>query len=96
MIANEIIISPVVTEKTMLGNPVKKYTFKVTKSACKIQIRKAVEELFGVEVLKVNTMRVRGRLRHQRNTKGYTPSWKKAIVKLKDSSKTIDFFDSMT
>ncbi|MDR0404250.1 MAG: 50S ribosomal protein L23 [Oscillospiraceae bacterium] len=95
MLANEIVISPIVTEKTMAGNQLKKYTFEVAKNAGKIQIKKAVEKLFGVQVEKVNTMHVRGHLRRQRSTRGYTPSWKKAVVKLTENSKTIDFFDGM-
>lgn len=95
MIAQEIIIRPIVTEKSMNEIPSKKYTFEVSKSAGKIEIKKAVEELFGVNVLKVNTMNVRGQLRRQGRTQGYTPNWKKAIVTLTEDSKTIDFFDGM-
>ena len=54
-----------------------------------------MEELFGVQVQKVNTMHVRGRLRRQGRSQGYTPSWKKAIVTLKEDSKTIEFFEGM-
>ncbi|MDR3178769.1 MAG: 50S ribosomal protein L23 [Oscillospiraceae bacterium] len=95
MIANDVIINPVVTEKTMRGSPMKKYTFKVAKSAGKIEIRKAVEEIFKVKVMKVNVLNIRGRLRRQRGKQGYTPSWKKAVVRLTSGSKAIDFFDSM-
>lgn len=95
MAAQDIIIRPVVTEKTMNGMPVKKYTFEVAKDAGKIEIKKAIEELFEVKVSKVNTMHVRGRYRRQGRTGGYTPSWKKAIVTLTDDSKGIEFFEGM-
>ncbi len=95
MEANDIIIKPIVTEKSMAGMPNKKYTFKIAKDANKIQVAKAVEELFKVQVDKVNTLRVRGRMRRQGKFTGYTPSWKKAVVTLKSNSKAIEFFESM-
>ncbi len=96
MTAREIILKPVITEKSMTGVATeKKYTFKVAKNANKIQIAKAVEEIFGVKVSKVNTVSVRGRLRRQGRNEGYTPSWKKAYVTLTEDSKTIEFFEGM-
>lgn len=95
MVEQDIILKPIVTEKSMAGMAMKKYTFKVAKNANKLEIAKAVEKLFGVKVDKVNTLNVRGRLRRQGRTQGYTPSWKKAIVKLKKDSKGIEFFDGM-
>ena len=95
MDAQDIIIRPIITEKSMNGAAMKKYTFEVAKNAEKIQIKKAVEELFGVKIEKVNTLNVRGRLRRQGSTQGYTRSWKKAIVKLTEDSKGIEFFDNM-
>ena len=96
MIAQDIIIRPVITEKSMLGAAEKKYTFEVAKSANKIEIAKACEELFKVEVAKVNTVSVRGRFRRQgRNNGGYTKSWKKTVVTLKSDSKPIEFFEGM-
>lgn len=95
MTAREIIIKPIVTEKSMSAMSDKKYTFKVDKRAGKIEIAKAVEELFGVKVQKVNTISVRGQLRRQGRTQGYTPSWKKAIVTLTADSKTIEFFEGI-
>ena len=95
MNARDIIISPVITERSMGGMSEKKYTFKVAKCANKIEIKKAVEECFGVQVEKVTTMNVRGRLRRQGRSEGFTPSWKKAIVKLTEDSKTIEFFEGM-
>lgn len=95
MIAQDIVIRPIITEKSMNGIADKKYTFEVHKEATKIQIAKAVEELFSVKVGKVNTLHVRGHLRRQGRTEGYTRSWKKAIVTLTPDSKTIEFFESM-
>ena len=93
--AQDIILKPVVTEESMLGTAMKKYTFVVAKDANKIEIAKAVEELFGVEVDSVNTMNVSGHLRRYGRFEGYKPSWKKAIVTLTEDSKTIEFFDGM-
>ena len=93
--AQDIILKPVVTEESMLGTAMKKYTFIVDKRANKIEIAKAVEELFGVEVKDVNTMNVRGHLRRYGRFEGYKPSYKKAIVTLTEASKTIEFFDGM-
>ena len=95
MAAQDIILRPIITEKTMDGNTQKKYTFEVAKDATKIDIKKAVEELFGVKVQKVNTLHVRGQLRRQGRYEGYTRSWKKAVVTLTEGSKTIEFFESM-
>lgn len=95
MAAQDIIIRPVISEKSMLGTAMKKYTFKVAKDANKIEIAKAVEELFNVKVAKVNTLNVRGRLRRQGRSQGYTPSWKKAVVTLTEDSKNIEFFEGM-
>lgn len=93
--AQDIILRPIITEESMQGTAFKKYTFKVAKTANKIEIAKAVEKLFGVKVAKVNTLNVRGQLRRQGRFEGYTPSWKKAVVTLTEDSKTIDFFDGM-
>ncbi len=96
MIAQDIIIRPVITEKSMLGAAEKKYAFEVAKSANKIEIAKACEELFKVKVSKVNTVSVRGQFRRQgRNNGGYTKSWKKAYVTLTSDSKPIEFFEGM-
>lgn len=93
----DIIIAPVITERSMAGIHMNKYTFKVAKDANKIEIGKAVEALFpGTKVASVNTMHIRGRLKRQGRNSGYTPSWKKAIVTLTESSKGIEFFESMT
>ena len=95
MAAQDIIVRPIITEKTMLGATDKKYTFEVAKRANKIEIAKAVEEIFGVKVAKVNTVSVRGKLRRQGRYQGYTRSWKKAYVTLTQDSKEIEFFEGM-
>ena len=94
--AHDVILAPVITEKSMAAIANKKYTFKVAKDAGKIEIAKAVEELFDVKVDKVNTLNVRGQQRRQGAHTGYTASWKKAIVTLTADSKGIAFFESMT
>ena len=93
--AQDIIIAPVITEKSMAGIADKKYTFKVAKNANKLEIADAVEELFKVKVAKVNTVSMRGKVRRMGRYEGKTASWKKAIVTLKKDSKTIEFFDGL-
>ena len=78
-----------------MGIADKKYTFEVAKAANKIEIAKAVEELFKVKVAKVNTVSMRGKLRRQGRYQGYTKSWKKANVTLTADSKPIEFFEGM-
>ena len=95
MLAHDIIIRPIITEKTMGGMPNKKYTFKVAKNVTKIDIAQAVEEGFGVKVSKVNTLKIRGKFRRRGRTSGYTASWKKAYVTLTSDSKGIEFFEGM-
>ena len=95
MIAHDIIIRPIITEKSMRGIAEKKYTFEVAKTATKIDIANAVEEAFKVKVAKVNTVSVRGKLKRQGRTQGYTKSWKKAVVTLTEDSKSIEFFEGM-
>lgn len=92
----DIVLGPIITENSMQGLAFKKYTFKVAKEATKISIAQAVEDLFGVEVKKVNTISVRGKFRRQGRTGGYTSSYKKAIVTLTEKSKGIEFFESMS
>ena len=94
-IAQDIILRPVITENSMDGIADRKYTFEVAKDANKIEIAKAVEELFGVKVPKVNTINVDGKLRRYGRFEGYTASRKKAIVTLTEDSKAIEFFDGM-
>ncbi|MEG2813538.1 MAG: 50S ribosomal protein L23 [Oscillospiraceae bacterium] len=93
--AQDIIIKPIITEKSMDSIPFKKYTFKVAKAANKFEIAKACEELFNVKVAKVNTLNVKGHFKRQGRSEGYTSDWKKAIITLKQDSKTIEFFEGM-
>ena len=95
MRAQDIVIRPIITEKSMMGIADKKYTFEVAKSATKIDVARAIEELFKVKVDKVTTVNVRGRLKRQGRFEGYTRSWKKAYVTLTKDSKTIEFFEGM-
>ena len=93
--AQDIILRPVITEASMSGIANKKYTFKVANDANKIEIAKAVEELFGVKVKKSKHHECPGQFRRQGMQGGYQPDWKKAIVTLKDDSRGIEFFESM-
>ena len=92
----DIIKRPVLTEKSYAGIPAKTYTFEVMKSANKVQIKKAVEEIFGVKVENVTTATVKGKLKRQGRTQGHTPDWKKATVRLTKESKAIEFFESLS
>ncbi len=93
--AHDIILAPVVTEQSMDMMADRKYTFKVAKNANKIQIAKAIEEIFGVKVEKVNTMNMDGKMKRMGANMGRRASYKKAIVKLTEDSKTIEFFDGI-
>lgn len=93
--AYDIIIKPVISEKAMDGMQIRKYTFRVASDANKFEIKRAVEEIFGVEVEKVTTLNVKSKPRRVRYVMGKTSAWKKAVVKLTESSKTIEFFDSL-
>lgn len=95
MNAYDIIIRPIITERSMDQMADNKYTFRVAKSANKAQIREAVEKIFGVTVQSVNTMNVSGKKRRQGWTVGKSVDWKKAIVTLTPDSKTIEFFDGI-
>jgi large subunit ribosomal protein L23 len=96
MNAYDVILKPVMSEKAYDGIAEKRYTFKVNRSANKIEIKQAVEQIFGVSVEKVNTVNVRGRLKRQGRTQGYTSKYKKAVVTLKKDSKAIEFFESLS
>ena len=91
----DIIKRPVITEQSMEKVDKKVYVFEVAKDANKIEICKAIEEIFGVEVAKVNTINVLGKEKRMGVHTGYRADWKKAIVRLKDSSKTIEIFEGM-
>lgn len=89
----DVIIRPVITEKSMAASERGKYTFKVNPRATKVDVRRAVERIYGVRVVKVNAMNVRGKPRRQlRFHSGHTPRWKKAIVTLAEGQ-TIELFD---
>ena len=87
----DIIIAPVVTEKSNDEVQFGKYTFKVNKKATKVDIAKAVEKLFGVKVLKVNTVTVRGKQKRVGRSIGKTSDWKKAIVSIDTNPKDITY-----
>ena len=96
MISYDVIIRPIITERSMAGAQDKKYVFEVAIDAGKIQIRKAVEEIFGVKVAKVNTLNVQGKLKQTgRFPAGRRASWKKAMVTLTEDSKSIEIFENM-
>jgi large subunit ribosomal protein L23 len=92
---HDIIIKPVLTEKSYDFLPDRNYTFVVDKRASKTEIKQAVESVFGVKVESVNTIVTLGKIKKQGTTQGRRPSIKKAYVKLKKDSKGIEFFDSM-
>ena len=94
--AYDIIIKPVLTEKSYADMAEKKFTFQVAISANKTEIKNAIEEIFeGVKVESVNTMRIEGKMKRQGRTMGRTAEIKKAIVTLKKDSKVIPFFEGM-
>ena len=93
--AHDVIIRPIITEASMSRLADKKYTFEVASDANKIDIKKAIEEIFKVEVDKVNTISVKSKNKRVGYHLGKTSEWKKAIVTLKETSKTIEFFDNM-
>ena len=93
--AYDIIIKPIITEQSMEATEQKKYVFQVANDANKVEIAKAVEEIFGVKVEKVNTIRMEGKMKRMGATSGRRASWKKAMVKLTADSKTIEFFEGM-
>ena len=98
MKAQDIVIrQPIITEASMAGanEETKKYVFKVLPDATKSEISAAVEELFKVEVADVNTINMKKKPKRLGYHQGYTSEWKKAIVTLKPSSKTIEFFEGM-
>ncbi len=92
---HDIIIRPIITERSMEDMAEKKYTFKVDKRANKIEIKNAVEEIFNVKVEKVNIMNMVGKVKRMGRYEGKRADWKKAIVKLTEDSKEIQFFEGM-
>ncbi len=92
----DIIVKPILSEKSYAGIADKCYTFRVLKTANKTQIKQAVESIFGVTVAKVNTLRVTGKIKRMGKNEGRTTSYKKAIVTLTEDSKSIEFFESLS
>ncbi len=92
MLAQDIIIRPVITEQSMTQAQDKKYTFIVAKNSNKTEIKKAVQEIFKVKVEKVNTMNYAGKNKRMGRHEGKTSSYKKAVVTLTAASKEIEFF----
>ena len=94
--AYDIIIRPVITEQSMEAVGDKKYVFMVAVDANKTEIKAAIEEIFGVKVAKVNTVRMQGKVKRTgAYPAGKRPAYKKAVVTLTADSKTIEFFEGM-
>ena len=91
----DVIIRPIITENSMDMAADKKYVFKVAKDCNKTEVRKAIEEIFGVDVAKVNIMNVSGKRKRLGRTFGTTSSYKKAVVTLTPDSKEIEIFQEM-
>ena len=93
--AYDIIVKPIITEKSMSAVADKKYVFKVARDAGKIEIKKAIEEIFKVKVKSVNTINVKGKDKRMGVHVGKTAAYKKAIVTLTEESKPIEIFEGM-
>lgn len=91
----DIIRKPVISERSMEGVEIGKYVFEVQKSANKVEIKKAIETIFGVKVASVNTITLPGKMKRMGATSGRTPSRKKAVITLKSDSKKIEIFEGM-
>lgn len=91
----DVVISPIITESSMDMAADKKYVFKVAKQANKTEVRKAIEDIFGVHVAKVNIMNVNGKMKRMGRTVGMTPSYKKAVVTLTHDSNEIEIFHDL-
>ena len=93
MTAYDIIKRPIITEQSMADTEMKRYTFEVAKDANKVEIRQAIEAIFNVKVVKVNTLNVKSKPKRVRMQPGRTRTWKKAMVTLKDGD-TIELFNA--
>ena len=91
----DVVLRPIITENSMDMAAEKKYAFKVAQDANKTEVRKAIEEIFGVDVKKVNVMNFNGKLKRMGRTQGRTAAYKKAIVTLTENSKEIEFFSNL-
>ena len=94
-LSQDIIIKPIITERSMDMLADKRYVFKVQPDATKPEIAAAIEEMFGVEVASVNTISMKKKPKRLGVHAGYTGAWKKAIVELTADSKTIAFFEGL-
>lgn len=92
---HDIILKPIVTERSMMQTEEKKYTFQVSKDANKYQIKDSIEKIFDVKVEKVSVMNIQGKIKRMGRNQGRTASWKKAIIKLKPESKEIKLFENV-
>ena len=93
--AYDIILKPIITEKSMALQEERKYVFRVMKNANKSEIKKAVETVFDVKVQDVRTMNMLGKIKRQGAHRGKRADWKKAIVTLTEDSKAIEFFENL-
>ena len=92
----DVVLRPIISEQSMEDLDIKKYVFEVAPDATKVEIARAVEKIFDVRVIKVNTLHVKGKQKRVgANPAGYTKSWKKAVVKLSSDSKNIEIFENM-
>ena len=91
----DIILKPVISERSMDDAQNKKYTFKVATKANKTQVKHALEEIFGVDIKQVNIMNVQGKVKKMGKNVGRTAASKKAIVTLTEKSKEIEFFQGL-
>ena len=88
-LAQDIIIKPVISEKSSYDTAIGKYTFQVARTATKTDVRKAAEQLFGVKVVSVNTVNYDGKKKRQRYVEGTTPAYKKAVVTIDMEAKDV-------
>jgi len=94
--STDIILRPIISEQSTEHVDIKKYVFEVAPVANKIEIKNAIEDLFDVEVIKVTTLNMKGKKKRMgRYPAGNRKNWKKAVVKLSDKSKTIEFFEGL-
>ena len=93
--ARDIIIRPIITERSTTESQKNKYTFEVSRDANKIEIAQAVEEIFAVDVMGVNTLNMKGKLKRTGRFEGRRKNWKKAVVTLTPESKPIEFFEGV-
>ena len=93
--AYDVILKPVISERSMDDAAARKYTFKVALDANKTEVKHALEEIFEIEIDKVNVMNIRAKKKRQGRTSGMTSRSKKAIVTLKPNSKEIEFFQGL-